>query len=68
VALGVAGAELSDALPEPLGVPRRLEEVDGLLERPVFVGRDQERGALLGDDLDRDLVVVDLLDQRKQPL
>jgi hypothetical protein len=36
VALGVAGAELSDARPEAFGVPRRLEEVDGLLERPVF--------------------------------
>ena len=41
--LCVAISQLGQALAQPLGVHRRLEQVDGLLERAVLVGRDEER-------------------------
>src|SRR5688572_25262873 len=67
-ALHAAVAYLGEALPEPLGVLRRLQQVHGLLEGAVLVGRDEESRALLGDDLDGHLVVVDLFDEREQAL
>src|ERR671912_1916797 len=59
---------LGDALAQPLGVAWRLQQVDRLLQGPVLIGGDQERRPLLRHDLHRDLVGVDLLDEREEAL
>ena len=66
----------AQTLPMPMPGSRRAssviggrpQQVHGLQQRVVLVGGHEVRGALLRDDLDGGLVVVDLLDEREEAL
>src|SRR6185312_10147130 len=52
---------------QPTGVSRRAQQIGALAQGGVVFGGDEEGVAMPGDDLDRVMVLVDLLDQRKEP-
>jgi hypothetical protein len=61
VLLAPAGLGLLQALEQAPGVRRHPQQVRGLLQRLVVLERHQDRAPALRGDLDRDVVVIDLL-------